>query len=159
MNKKKCSACSKTLDISMFHKAKAKKDGLRSECKSCKSAHDKAWREVNSERHLANAKSWNEANSERKKVNDKAWLKNNLDKHNASNAKYRAAKLQATGPWTNTAKIQEFYTEAKRLEELTGIEFHVDHIYALQGVDVCGLHTHHNLQILTATDNISKGNR
>ena len=67
--------------------------------------------------------------------------------------------LKATPPWADLKKIQSFYTEAKRLTKETGIAHHVDHIYPLKGKYVSGLHCEHNLQILTATENIRKGNR
>lgn len=38
---KKCYKCKKLLDYSLFHKNKAKKDGLSSECKSCKNKQGK----------------------------------------------------------------------------------------------------------------------
>jgi len=70
----------------------------------------------------------------------------------------QAAQLQRTPPWADMSAIAEFYVEAKRLEELTGIQFHVDHIVPLQGELVSGLHVPANLQLLPAHENLSKSN-
>ena len=86
------------------------------------------------------------------------WNKENRDKRRAIEAKRRAIKIQATPMWVDYNKIREVYKEAKRLEELTGIQFHVDHIVPLKHKEVCGLHCEDNLQILTAIDNMRKGN-
>ncbi len=85
----------------------------------------------------------------------------NKDKRAARYAKYRAQKLQATPKWLTPEhyeSIRQFYTDSLELKELTGIEFHVDHIVPLQGALVCGLHVPWNLQVLTAHDNLSKSN-
>ena len=86
------------------------------------------------------------------------WNKENTDKRRAIRAKRRAMKIQATPMWVDYDKVKEIYKEAKRLEELTGIQFHVDHIVPLNHKEVCGLHCEDNLQILTAIDNMRKGN-
>ena len=82
--------------------------------------------------------------------------------YSAKAAKRHAAKLNRTPKWLteeHEKQIRYFYKQAKRLENLTGIVFHVDHIVPLQGVNVGGLHVPWNLQLLTAYENISKGNR
>jgi excisionase family DNA binding protein len=62
-------------------------------------------------------------------------------------------------PWASGAAIREIYAEAKRLTAETGVEHHVDHVIPLQGPNVSGLHVETNLQILSATANIGKGNK
>lgn len=42
---------------------------------------------------------------------------------------------------------------------LTGIEWHVDHIIPLKGIDVCGLHIWNNLQVIPKILNLRKGNK
>jgi len=74
----------------------------------------------------------------------------------------QARKLGGTPKWLTKeqcAAMRAIYAEAKRLTRETGIENHVDHIEPIQGKDRCGLHVPWNLQVLTASENISKGNR
>ena len=72
---------------------------------------------------------------------------------------YQQLKRKAVPPWANKNKISWFYKEARRLSEETGIKHHVDHIYPLQSAFLCGLHVETNLQILTLSENLSKGNK
>ena len=79
----------------------------------------------------------------------------------AMEAERRALELSATPPWlsdSQRAAIKAIYAEATRLERETGIPRHVDHIVPLKHPDVCGLHVPWNLQVLTATENLSKNN-
>lgn len=54
--------------------------------------------------------------------------------------------------WADLGKIREIYKEAQRL----GLT--VDHEIPIRGKDVCGLHVHYNLQLMSASANSSKGN-
>ncbi len=73
--------------------------------------------------------------------------------------KRKAAKISAVASWADHQKIKELYQKAVELTKETGIKHHVDHIYPLQSKYLCGLHVETNLQILTAEENIKKGNR
>lgn len=177
------------LDISEFHKHKTGKDGFHPSCKACKKVSHKKYRKANKEYLTTKAKIYRENNKEHTLVyakeyniknkdkisiyhkeryqenkeeiviRNKKYRQNNPDKCNAKRAKYRASKLQRTVPYANQAKIQAFYTEAQRLTNETGIPHHVDHIIPLQGEIISGLHVETNLQVITASDNCSKGNK
>ena len=117
---------------------------------------------VNSEQEKENNRRWRQANPEKLKKIFKLWRQNNPNKINSFSAKRRAAKLQRTPLWLTKKQlleIQSFYTKAKEMESLTGVKHHVDHIVPLQGDNVSGLHVPWNLQVISATENINKGNK
>lgn len=94
------------------------------------------------------------ADAEREVYNSKRLLSNLL----IQSRKRTATMILASPKWRDREKIKAIYDEAKRLTVETGVQYHVDHIYPLQGDFCCGLHVHHNLRVLTATENCSKNN-
>lgn len=67
-------------------------------------------------------------------------------------------ELQATPRWENPRDTNAIYLQAALMRE-RGVPVTVDHIYPLQGVDVCGLNWYKNMQIVAARDNSGKNNR
>lgn len=96
------------------------------------------------------------------KVRVKKFAINNPNKMAEKAMRYHAEKLNRTPPWLTKEhfkQMHEIYALAKIKEEFTGEKHHVDHIEPLRGKDRCGLHVPWNLQVLTAEENIKKGNR
>jgi 5-methylcytosine-specific restriction endonuclease McrA len=76
--------------------------------------------------------------------------------------KSRSRRLRIKGampPWADIEAIRQFYREAARLTEVTGVPHEVDHIVPIQGRNVSGLHVQWNLRVVTRYENRSKSNK
>jgi hypothetical protein len=98
MGPKKCNTCKETKPVECFGKDRARKDGLHSQCKSCR----KAYYEANREKELERLKAYYEANKEkireRQKAYWKAYYETNREKLREYNKDYHEA---------NREKVQE----------------------------------------------------
>jgi hypothetical protein len=122
-------------------------------CIECQSETTRNWKKSNPERHAElNMKSYFKA-PERAKKAAAEWIKAHPEVQKRTVAKRRARLKEATPPWANKAVIRSIYAEAKA----SGME--VDHIIPLMSDEVCGLHCESNLQLLTRTENRSKGRK
>lgn len=150
-------------------------------CISClkanASAQTRRWYAANRERKSMSNKRWQKANPEQLKkiwtkyrnnnkeqrrlaIND--WRRRNPDRamHHfvLANANRRARKARAIATWANHFFINEIYALARLRTNITGYQWHVDHIVPLYSPVVCGLHCEANLQIVSATHNRKKSN-
>ena len=118
--------------------------------------------EANREKMCERKREYYEANREKIREHHREYAKVNQAKYNALQKKRHATQLQAMPHWLTPEhheQMADIYELAVIAEQLTGIKHHVDHIEPLQGEDRRGLHVPWNLQVLTATENISKKNR
>lgn len=88
----------------------------------------------------------------------KDYVAENRHKYRAYAMGRNAQKVNATVAWADIDVINSIYEAAVALSIETCSAFHVDHIVPLQSDFVCGLHVQDNLQILSASENMSKGN-
>lgn len=114
-----------------------------------------AYHEIKADRR----KLYYEANKEKIKAYYKLYMAAKRAEYVARTIKRKAIKLKATPVWSNLNKITKIYRCCKQLSEITGVKHHVDHIVPLKGKTVCGLHVEYNLRIITAAENLGKGNR
>jgi len=119
----------------------------------------KLWYSRNLNKATETARQWHADNPEKVKEKRKKWEKENPGKVGLRRAKRRAALLNRTPEWIDHELIFLMYKACALLQEFMEKEYHVDHVLPLQGQIVSGLHVHTNLQILTKTENLSKGNR
>ncbi len=90
------------------------------------------------------------------------YIKDNREKVNAKTALRRSRKLQAVPGWFG--ELDEFvWREAADLvilrRDATGIDWASDHMIALAGRRVCGLHVATNCQVIPAYLNARKNNK
>jgi 5-methylcytosine-specific restriction endonuclease McrA len=160
---KKCTKCSIIKPLEDFHKkAEHKKDGRASACAKCSNAYISAWQKANRPKCAARLSKWYKANRAKGIAYVTKYGKNNPGKINALCAKRHASKLQRTPKWLTSLHKQQitiFYELAAALTREFGIKMEVDHIIPLQGKNVSGLHVPWNLQVISASDNASKGNK
>lgn len=186
--RKTCTKCKVEDDLSSFNKDKTRTDGLFPWCRTCIKANNKTKYIANKEAYnlarkldyqkkkdayKANAKRWAEENPEKRKEIRLKYARANKEKKRIDNKKHRdenpglyrahfkkrqQLKRNAMPAWANEAAIRLIYDECSRISKETGVKHHVDHYYPLKNDLVCGLHNEFNLRIITAFDNLSKGN-
>jgi hypothetical protein len=175
---KKCTKCSVSKELDQFTKDKAKKDGIYSSCKQCRSAYIKTDKSRSRDRARYSKRAdklkkylkqiylekteeiktrvskYRALNPEKHRKASLNWQKNNQKRANSNHAKYKAQKILRTPKWLSYAHLAQI----RHIYESCPDGYHVDHIIPLRGKEVSGLHVPWNLQILTQKENCSKGN-
>jgi hypothetical protein len=155
---KTCTKCKLEKPLDRFYK-RSDRDAYHSWCKDCKHESSKKWNAKNKEKHSEMNRKWYEENKEHHLVNSKKWYENNKHRKLETTTAREKRCVLATPTWADRELIKELYALARKLTEQTGIPHEVDHIVPLQGVNVSGLHTQDNLQVITAEQNRRKSNK
>ena len=177
---KKCLVV-KPIDDYQFHRVSGK---YYQTCRRCRQLQSYEWNKNNRDKKNASDKKWRDANPEklwwrrnpeehkiRTVIASKKWKESNPTYHHnhylknqtkyvAARAKRRAAQENATPTWLTAihkAQIQEMYDISLARNTQTGVKHHVDHIIPIMGKLVSGMHVPWNLQVITATENLTKG--
>jgi len=173
-----CVTCQNTKPLSEFYKRKDSPDGYRNDCKDCRKARSlknfyadpDAKRAKNMEaywkRKEQNPDLWKpiylKVREKSLAVRQRLWSKQNRGAANALGKKYKLKKRNATPNWLTNEQVEHMQCLYKVAAMYTaeGLDiWHVDHIVPIRGKDVCGLHVPWNLRIITASENLRKGNK
>lgn len=98
----------------------------------------------------------------RKRINERGRLyaKNNPHLMAANTAKRRAYRRDRSGKWGDEDEIKRVYKRCAELRTLhPELDYQVDHIVPLKGIDVSGLHVWWNLSITPGKLNRQKANK
>ena len=157
MDTKECTKCGEVKPLTEFYK-RSDRPSHRPDCKQCQRSKSSRYRKANANEVNSRRRAHYASTAEDQRARRRDWASNNSGTVLAANARRKQSQRQRTVSWAKDQLIAAYYKEAKRLEELTGIKFHVDHIIPLQGELVSGLHVETNLQLLPAHENIGKSN-
>ena len=117
------------------------------------------YREKNKDELRKKRKLYQQNNREVIRAGNLRYYYNHKSDFTANTAKRRAAQLQATPLWADLMGVKDLFKQCELLFKETGVRYHVDHIYPIQGETVSGLHTMGNLRIITADENLAKNNK
>ncbi len=154
---KRCCTCKQVLNSNMFNSCKSNFDWLASRCRSCDSKYKSEHRKIPeiAEQIAIKSKEYQKENEEKLRE-----YRVNYVKRPEVKARVRAYSKSFSRrlrvccpPWQSRSDIVNFYKSVK----CTGLE--VDHIVPIKSELVCGLHCIDNFQLLTRSENASKGNR
>jgi hypothetical protein len=163
---KQCTKCLFFGPFTQFYKqAKNSKDGYQSHCKDC----DNKRVAIRKAKHPEKTKEIQAVSDKNKYIKQKVailarnkrWKSENPVKMQAIDARRRAAKLHRTPAWLTEDDhwmMEQAYDIAQKRTLLFGFPWHVDHVIPLQGKLVSGLHVPHNMRVVSATENLRKGN-
>lgn len=133
----RCTKCCVIKPMEEFYISKSKTSGIVERCIACDKMAGKTYREENQEKECLRSKAKYLANKEY---------------YIAKGIAYKRGLLEKRPLWANIPELKRIYDNCPD-------GYHVDHIVPLNGALVSGLHVEHNLQYLSAADNISKSNK
>lgn len=183
-----CTRCLESKEITEFNRLKRGPEGLHRRCRAClketqrdarirqniarnakyfenhedSKRKQREYQSANRGKFRKACRDWRNRNPLMMKVLKDIWDAANADKNAASAKRYYTRKRNRCPKWLSASdhkKIEKFYAAAKFLTEQSGVKHCVDHVVPLHGELVSGLHVPWNLQVLTLSENSSKGNR
>ena len=86
----------------------------------------------------------------------------NVDVVRADTSVRKRRHREATPKWLTPEQrlaMRQLYIQARKLTEVTGERYVVDHIVPLRSHEVCGLHVPWNLRVITQEENLKKSNK
>lgn len=109
-----CTSCGVLKPIEMFSKQRERKDGHKSNCKSCLSTSDKLYSQENKEKIKRRRKEHYEKNKEKYNKMSAEWTKKNPEKAKAKYLKYRHANLEKVNSYNRLRRLSNLAKDAAK---------------------------------------------
>jgi len=167
-----CSKCGAEKPRSEFHASKTSKNGLKSNCKACRSIGFSSWREKNIDKDMARKADWARRNREKMNANSARYRDRNPNKASFDSARWRSenperariqlqnkrAKKRENGGRLSPGLAKKLFALQKGKCACCGFplgnDFHLDHIVPSA---LGGPNRDSNIQLLRRKCNMSKG--
>lgn len=125
-------------------------------------AQARAWYEQNREAVVMRSRAWFVQNKDRAIANSRAWAERNKSEITQYRRNRKKRVLERTPAWFSDLDrfvLEEAYLLAAHRKLVTGIDWHVDHMFPLYSRTVSGLHSWTNIQVIPAFMNLMKQNK
>lgn len=157
---KTCSKCKETKPLEMFHKHSGMKDGVLNQCSACVIKRVAEWRKNNPDARAKEARTRQQKLGYMSREEYFTKRKTNAKGRKVTSLQY-AHKRRAQQERHKVTELDELvFLEAcdvrNKRKELTGFDWHIDHIVPINYKTACGLHNAFNLQVVPASWNIKK---
>jgi hypothetical protein len=180
---KTCNRCKDDKDVNLFYANKRMKDGLNTFCIAChkadnlarkaknranpefkaaESVYKKQYRECTVAERAVYMAQWRAANREHLSEYGKAYRGANKALYNFLCQRRKIDLMHRTPKWLTSDDMwlmEQVYELARLRQQITGGEWHVDHIVPLRGKNVSGLHVPLNLRVIPRALNQRKANK
>lgn len=121
------------------------------------------WYEKNKDLTKARAKKWQEENRPKRREQKNKWANDHPAQRRADVIARRRGLAESTPAWLTPehwAQMNEVYEAARRMTEITGEPYHVDHIVPLKARrNVRGLHVPWNLRVMKGEENMKRSRK
>lgn len=144
----------------MFHKHSGMKDGLLNQCSTCVLKRVAEWRKNNPDARSKEARRRQQKNGYMSRDEYFTKRKTNAKGRKVTSLQYAHKRRvqqerQAVSELDELVFIEACDVRNKR-KQITGFDWHIDHIVPINYKNACGLHNAFNLQVVPASWNLKK---
>lgn len=139
---KLCNKCKKEKGFNDFYRDKSKKDGVATQCKTCKDKVKNKYTELNKEKIKKNKKEYYQNNKEKIKEKSKKWEKDNKERVKKRSKSYREKNKEKAAEYNknyrekNKKKLNEYQKNYGRGNRKKLSQYNVEYVKSRKNTDI-----------------------